>query len=304
MDSVVATRLDKLGIRQSAKDGLIKWAIVVLAGCEFKLTGVWPSHHATYTRVVSLKKLLQGFPPCGARFLDRVLEHPRDLSKSIYDMAYIATDPPTERYIPTYDQLTQHVPLRSSSKLLSGQGIVRTAIQDPMLKAIESLSAVMQRRDSHCDLPITYFDRRHDPRGSSQSWGSPTASPQSPPRGSPRDIAPRAAGSHDDGAWDVFNSALRSNRVTDAPPPTVSAPPRAPLAIRDDESDDAPRAAPVRRSSEDIEEAAYQAILKKQCRKRPCSSSNCCRRCSLEALRGFGQGHAVQARREVGPQQR
>ena len=74
-DSVVATRLDKFGIRRRAEDGLIKRAIVVLANCELKLT----AYHATYNQVVSFKKLLQGLPPYGAQFTDRYHEHSRDL---------------------------------------------------------------------------------------------------------------------------------------------------------------------------------------------------------------------------------
>ena len=50
-DSVLAHRIDKLGIRRASEDGCIKWCLTLLVASEWSAHGEWPSYEATYSRV-------------------------------------------------------------------------------------------------------------------------------------------------------------------------------------------------------------------------------------------------------------
>ena len=59
-DQIVATRLQKLGVRRASEDGLVKWAVAVLLIAEQKISGSWPSYTATYNRVFIVSWTLIG----------------------------------------------------------------------------------------------------------------------------------------------------------------------------------------------------------------------------------------------------
>ena len=117
-DNVVTSRLGKLGVRRASEDGLIKWGLVIIQNAEFNITGTWPTYWNVYERVQTLKELLHGMPPYRGTLIDKYPEHPRDLPESMFKDAYDTTDPPVSRHIPRYEALAKHVPLRKSSKLL------------------------------------------------------------------------------------------------------------------------------------------------------------------------------------------
>ena len=118
----MVSRLDRLGVRRASDIGLIKWAVTILVDCEFKLSGTWPSYWAVYHRVTAIKQLMHAIPAYTGPFVDKFPEFPHDLSPDHFKIAYDTNDPPISRPIAQYDNLGQHVPLRSSSKLLARDG--------------------------------------------------------------------------------------------------------------------------------------------------------------------------------------
>jgi hypothetical protein len=114
----MAYRLARLGIKRASELNLIKWVMVILLDAEYKISGSWPSYQTIYQRVQDFKSLLQTTPEYAGPFLDKYPEHPQDLDERMFTIAYDMNDPPITRHMHNYEQLGNHIPLRSNSKLL------------------------------------------------------------------------------------------------------------------------------------------------------------------------------------------
>ena len=141
-DAVVANRLQSLGVRRGSEIGLIKWAIAILVDLEFQQTGTWPSYWSIYYRVCGFKDLFCGLPPYPHNAPEVYPEYPAQLPDCIFKEAYPdPQDPPVHRYIGRLMQVSQHIPLRRSSKLLDKDTPDQNWNQNPMLQAIQTFQS-------------------------------------------------------------------------------------------------------------------------------------------------------------------
>ena len=110
--------------------------------------------------MLSFKKLLQFQPRFLGPFVDKYTEFPAGLPTDLFKLAYDENDPPISRPIRIFDRFSQHVPLRSNSKLLlsprSG-----SAAKDSGSEVTQVLTAFMDRHG-----------RGHQQDWGNQSWGS------------------------------------------------------------------------------------------------------------------------------------
>ena len=148
-DNQVANRLVRLGVRRASDIGLVKWAITLILDAEFRLTGQWPSYWTTYDRVLRFKKLLQNHPKFDGPFIDKYTEFPANLPKEIFKIAYDENDPPISRPIRNFDSISQHVPLRSVSKLLQGSKRDSPNSKDSGAEVAAVLSSFMSHQSQH-----------------------------------------------------------------------------------------------------------------------------------------------------------
>ena len=269
-DDVLTNRLKRLGVRRASEDSLIKWAMCIIMEVEFRLSGRWTSYWDIYNRVVGLKSLMHGAPPYTGQHIDKYPEHPSELPDSVYQLAYDANDPPIQRYMNKYDQLAQHVPLRRSSKLLFGQ-------QPTAHTSAWTQSWQRQSGRSYAQLDDGSV-LEYNPKWQNQTnrcdrdWEN-TSYDYNTPAWRPLD------------SWRPANNTLaiedhRTNPPTDAGvQPDVFAPPRPSASLNPPpksttpaflssavtrELGDGKDTKTDRKSSEDIEDAAYKALINKQ----------------------------------------
>ena len=112
-------RLHRLGIKSPGHDSLLKWALVVVIHCRHEATDVWPSYQDIYAMfrdiVESMKVGVVSFPFPLISFYP---EYPEQLPADIFKFAYDEDDGPLRRWIPKYEYIGKHIPLRSNSRLL------------------------------------------------------------------------------------------------------------------------------------------------------------------------------------------
>ena len=117
---VIVFRLHRLGVVHPGHDSCLKWCVTVLLHCEFEHRKVWPDYASVYSIFRDLvdyeKSTRASFPFSGiVAYPEKAEQLPNHLYKSAYD----AGDPPVERYIARYIEISKHVPLRSNSSLLA-----------------------------------------------------------------------------------------------------------------------------------------------------------------------------------------
>lgn len=257
-DQVVASRLDRLGIRRAGEDNLIKWAVTLIMDCEFRLAGTWPSYSSIYHRVVSFKTLLQRLSPYMGPYIDKYPENPQDLIKSIFEAAYDSADPPIQRYIPRFESLAQHVPLRRSSKLLQRECAPEDNLHSLLSRAISHRDSALHQRSGsgYCNDNSSWSEHR-SLRG---SWGQVVHHQQEPEAHIPQQVS-----SSQLNEFKPKTLALVKTEKDDVEAAEAD------VTIKMEQSDKTGKAMPVdsgakddkRKASEDIEEAAYQALVLK-----------------------------------------
>ena len=123
MIGVIAMRGAKLGIRNYAEQSVKAAIAIVLAQFLKKNGGNFPSYLTMHGWVLDFKKTadsLQG--PCAFSRMARYPFSPTDLPDAVARMAYDETDPPVQRVIDNLTSLSEHIPLRSTSRLLKRAG--------------------------------------------------------------------------------------------------------------------------------------------------------------------------------------
>ena len=117
-DSCVVSRLKGLGIVSASELGLIKWVMVMITEAEFRAYGTWSSYPEIYSRVQTIKSLLNSTKGYSGPFADKYPEFPSELDKSHFAIAYDPNDPPVHKYMQNFETIGNHIPLRKSSKYL------------------------------------------------------------------------------------------------------------------------------------------------------------------------------------------
>ena len=296
-EAVITARLMKLGVRRASDEGLIKWAMCIIMEIEFQITNAWPSYLDVYNRVNALKDLLRGAQPYRGEYVDKYPEDPRELPDSVFNEAYAINDPPIQRHMPKYEMMSNHVPLRKSSKLLRPPPGVTSMHPHNMAawtNALQTMPSVNQLVSCN-GVPITIFGGKgsdsnwHDRRSSSSqsdesssAWqwsGSPWASSawqstwkpnaayalqdqahaQSAPKTSLLNIAPRPV--DEDAAMSPVSEPSQPAETSDPASPLANT--SGPLAALDNKH----------KPSEEIEEIAFQALLRKQAKAKAASSA-------------------------------
>jgi hypothetical protein len=130
-DVRISDRLAKLNVTRASEENLIRWAITIALDCENKLYRSWPSYWSILYRVEAFKATLKHYKLEGvpAVYIDKFPENPVDLPQNLYAYAYTPEDPPVHRFIPRMVEVSHHVPLRRTSKLLEKEGEPRPQAQ-------------------------------------------------------------------------------------------------------------------------------------------------------------------------------
>ena len=117
--TVLVNRSRKCGIR-TLDEQTKRWFIVIIVSVEFELKGSWPSYDEVYGWVCDFTRMHDASKqPYG---LQTILEYPMDpadLPADVWSYAYEVEDPPIFMDIPNFSAIGRHVPLRSTSGLLS-----------------------------------------------------------------------------------------------------------------------------------------------------------------------------------------
>ena len=237
-------------------------------------------------KVQTIKGHFTGLPAFQGIFVDKYAKFPKDLPDAVFKGAYESSDPPVPKANIRMEFMAKHVPLRSSSKLLRQQlalkftptraaiqggsshpqdltSIIRKEMQDGMSQIGQAWGAHFHQQ-GHRDPHITYLGKHahhNDHRdqqwhgwGSSSSW-DPQEQPSQKWWGEKMKPSTRLA--LEDGKTRAEHAAAGDNDEGKAA--VESAPADA----------EAEGEGGMRKSSEDLEEAAYQALAS---RKRPAAS--------------------------------
>ena len=116
---IIVLRYRRLGIR-CLDEQTKRWVITILAQVLFDQHGSWPSYDTLYEQVVDFTKLFEvNKHPYG---LQTILEYPldpSDLPTNVHEYAYSPDDQPVFMHIDNFTAISRHIPLRSTSNLLS-----------------------------------------------------------------------------------------------------------------------------------------------------------------------------------------
>ena len=180
-DVTITSRLTRLGVRRPSELGLVKWILTLLVEAEQKLYGRWPTYKETYDRVQTIKGLMHTQTPYGGPTILHYPESPGDMDERVFRLAYDQDDPPCMRYVPRYEMIGNHVPLRWDNKMLqaelssNGETLVQRYGRSQTMPAPREHNLLQDLRD-HLDREEIGFrftqPREHsDHRGVASSWG-------------------------------------------------------------------------------------------------------------------------------------
>ncbi|CAK0864958.1 unnamed protein product [Prorocentrum cordatum] len=181
-DEIVVIRLGSVGVRHANEDGLIKLVMCLLIDIEQRLHGHWQSSNDIYKRVKRVKSLFTNQQPWVGTCTDRFPDDPVGTHLMSF---YSAADPPIARANHSCAYISQHVPLRSTSKLLKTDDRMHNADRsDPMQQALATCVQAVRAASAAAaapgnDLGLTCAGKyaHLSPSGSSQwsrrgDWGS------------------------------------------------------------------------------------------------------------------------------------
>ncbi|CAK0877370.1 unnamed protein product [Prorocentrum cordatum] len=172
-DEIVVSRLGSVGVRRANEDGLIKWVMCLLIDIEQRLHGHWQPYNDIYKRVERVKSLFTNQQPCVGTCTDRFPDDPVGTHLMSF---YSAADPPIATANHPCARISQHVPLRSTSKLLKTDDRMNNADRsDPMQQALATCVQAVRAASAAAaapgnDLNPTYVGKyaHLSPSGSSQ----------------------------------------------------------------------------------------------------------------------------------------
>ncbi len=213
-----------------------------------------------------MKDLLKSQPPSDLELVFQYPADPKDLPKEIYDRVY-QEEPPVPKYIFRYEALGHHVPLRKSSKLL------RDAASDlQVVPWKQAPSSSWWRNSSYSnESEWSWDDSCYDTRPTRKQLAiedrryafedrSPLASPSESPL---QCLAPRIRTQH------VITSGAVDEKSKEKEEPEPSS--------EENHEEGGPIRSPKKRPmSEDIEEAAFQRLLKRQDHKKEARKEKKC----------------------------
>ena len=283
---VLLDRFKLLGLRYPAED-TTKWAVALLVVMLHEATGQFPNYHTIYSMVEDFKSNMVASRARSDWAFSHVVMYPQtpqELPDDIFNHAYTVDDPPVTETVSRLEVTAmQHVPLRKTSSLL------KTGVQSGVAAAAggpthgtghvtwEQLQQLMGGMGSA-------FVHQRIHREKSLQDDSP--SPQMSGR-SPQGLAPRQAQLALTSGVREPVSQPRANQLALPPPPARGSEPDAaadadPLVVQTTSAAAATivgRAAaaaavevasagvPGRRSSDEIEMAAYDALNKRNASK-------------------------------------
>lgn len=170
----VANRLSALGIHKM-HPRTIRAAIAALVHFESDITLKFPAHDAIYEDV---QNFARNFPPKPApsHALNVYPRSPSELPPHVYEAAYTADDPPVPSMLPRFRVISLgHVPLRSTSKLLSWNqtqlGGRRAQCRVDPLAVMDTRNPGPQRGALRGDCPLIRFGRSSGHRDDDRDAG-------------------------------------------------------------------------------------------------------------------------------------
>ena len=121
---VLTDRLSKLGVRYAA-EVTVRWCVALLVCMMYESTNIFPSYTSIHDMVHDFKASIDSSRVCSSWSFGHIVVYPdlpSDLPADIYANAYTDDDKPVIAHVSRLDvTAAQHIPLRKTSNLLRGQ---------------------------------------------------------------------------------------------------------------------------------------------------------------------------------------